>query len=81
VCIFKFFLTYRAALEEITDMSKRGAINWDVVQCLVAYNRKDKQNYQGVKVSGEKRCNPPPNNFYGVILDNDEHLTGGKRGK
>ena len=48
----------RTALEEITDMAEKGKLSWEVVQALVAYNRKGKPHFQECKVSTEKRGKP-----------------------
>jgi len=45
----------RSALEEITEMAEQGKLSWEVVQALVAYNRKDRPHFQECKVSTEKR--------------------------
>jgi len=45
----------RSALEEITEMAEQGKLSWEVVQALVAYNRKDRPHFQECKVSAEKR--------------------------
>ena len=57
----------RTALEEITGMAERGELGWDVVQVLVAHNRKDRPHYSECRVSSEKRGTPPADNVYGVI--------------
>jgi len=55
----------RTALEEVVAMAQRGQVNWEVVQALIALNRKDKPGYRTFEVSHEKRGTPPPLNFYG----------------
>ena len=55
----------RSALEEVVAMAQRGQVNWEVVQVLVALNRKDKPDFRTFEVSHEKRGTPPPINFYG----------------
>jgi HD-GYP domain-containing protein (c-di-GMP phosphodiesterase class II) len=60
----------RSALEEITLMAERGDVSWEVVQALVAQNRKGKPHFSECSVSLEKRGVPPPGNLYGVIADN-----------
>jgi HD-GYP domain-containing protein (c-di-GMP phosphodiesterase class II) len=57
----------RSALEEVVAMAQRGQVNWEVVQALVALNRKDKPDYRAFDVSREKRGTPPPINVYGKI--------------
>lgn len=59
----------RAALEEITGMAERGKLSWDVVQALVAHNRKGRPHYSECKVSKEKRGAPPPGNMYGITAE------------
>jgi hypothetical protein len=61
----------RAALEEITEQAKQGKIGWEVVQALVAYNRKDKSYYRDCAVSLEKRGVPPVDNLYGILAPED----------
>lgn len=58
----------RTALEEITDMAKKGKFSWEVVQTLVSNNRRDKPNFRECEISNEKRGTPPPDNVYGVIV-------------
>jgi HD-GYP domain-containing protein (c-di-GMP phosphodiesterase class II) len=60
----------RSALEEITLMAERGDVSWEVVQALVAQNRKGKPHFSECSVSLEKRGVPPPGNLYGVIAEN-----------
>lgn len=60
----------RSALEEITLMAERGDVSWEVVQALVAQNRKGKPHYSECSVSLEKRGVSPPGNLYGVVADN-----------
>lgn len=57
----------RSALEEITLMAERGDVSWEVVQALVAQNRKGKPHFSECSVSLEKRGVSPPGNLYGVI--------------
>ncbi len=59
----------RSALEEITLMAERGDVSWEVVQALVAQNRKGKPHFSECSVSLEKRGVPPPGNLYGVIAE------------
>ena len=62
----------RTALEEMTAMAERGELGWDVVQVLVAHNRKNKPHYSACKISTEKRGTPPSNNRYGLIQEEGE---------
>jgi hypothetical protein len=59
----------RSALEEITKMAERQEVNWDVVQALVAHNRKRKTHFTECSVSLDKRGVAPPNNVYGMLAD------------
>jgi HD-GYP domain-containing protein (c-di-GMP phosphodiesterase class II) len=61
----------RTALEEITDMARKGMLSWEVVKALVSHNRKDRPHFREVKVSDEKRGTPPANNLYGVTVERD----------
>jgi HD-GYP domain-containing protein (c-di-GMP phosphodiesterase class II) len=62
----------RAALEEITKMAEQNKIGWDVVKILIAHNRKSKPHYREMKISAEKRANPPSYNVYGIISEDDK---------
>jgi len=59
----------RTALEEITAMAEKGKLSWEIVRALVAVNRKDRPHYSECTVSLEKRGTPPPDNAYGIIVD------------
>ncbi len=59
----------RTALEEITAMAEKGKLSWEIVQALVAVNRKDRPHYSECIVSLEKRGTLPPDNVYGIIVD------------
>jgi HD-GYP domain-containing protein (c-di-GMP phosphodiesterase class II) len=59
----------RTALEEITLMAKRNEVSWDVVQALIAHNRKKKTHFTECSVSLEKRGIVPPDNVYGILAD------------
>lgn len=59
----------RTALEEITAMAEKGKLSWEIVQALVAINRKNRPHYSECTVSLEKRGTPPPDNVYGIIVD------------
>jgi HD-GYP domain-containing protein (c-di-GMP phosphodiesterase class II) len=59
----------RSALEEITVMAERNEVSWEVVQALVAHNRKKKTHFTECSVSLEKRGIIPPNNVYGILAD------------
>lgn len=66
-----FSFSNRTAIEQITDMAERGELAWDTVKALVSHNRKDKPHYSECGVSLEKRGVPPPNNTYGITVDNE----------
>jgi HD-GYP domain-containing protein (c-di-GMP phosphodiesterase class II) len=57
----------RSALEEITRMAERNEISWEVVQSLIAHNRRDKPHFTECIISLDKRGVNPPNNLYGVF--------------
>lgn len=57
----------RSALEEITAVAEQGKISWNVVQALVALNRKDQPHFMDCNVSIDKRGVPPKDNLYGVF--------------
>lgn len=61
----------RTALEEITEQARQGQIGWEVVQALVANNRKGKTHYHDCTVSLEKRGSPPVDNMYGAFVFED----------
>jgi HD-GYP domain-containing protein (c-di-GMP phosphodiesterase class II) len=57
----------RTALEHITFIAERNEVSWEVVQALVARNRKEKPHFTECIVSLDKRGIIPPNNVYGII--------------
>lgn len=57
----------RSALEEIAIMAERNEVSWEVVQVLVAHNRKGKPYFTECSLSLDKRGIIPPNNFYGIL--------------
>jgi len=61
----------RTALEEITGMAQEGKLSWEMVQCLVSHNRKDRPHFREVNISTEKRGTPPANNSHGVIVEKE----------
>ena len=65
----RFSYENRTALEEITAMAEKGKLSWEIVQALVAANRKDRPHYSECTLSLEKRGAPPPDNVYGIIVD------------
>jgi HD-GYP domain-containing protein (c-di-GMP phosphodiesterase class II) len=56
----------RTALEEICNMANRGELNWEVVNALVACNRREKTDHNSCLISREKRGVPPSDNVYGI---------------
>jgi HD-GYP domain-containing protein (c-di-GMP phosphodiesterase class II) len=61
----------RTALEEITKMAQERKFSWEVVQCLVSHNRKDRPPFRETNVSTEKRGTPPADNLYGVVVEKE----------
>lgn len=61
----------RTALEEITEMAKRGKLSWEVVQTLISQNRKDRPHFRELEISAEKRGTPPANSVYGVTVEKE----------
>ena len=59
----------RTALEVLTDMARSGKLSLEVVQALVAHNRKDRPGFRDCVVSTEKRGTPPPDNIYGTVTE------------
>jgi len=59
----------RSAIEEITVMAERKEVSWEVVQALVAHNRKRKPHFTECRVSLDKRGVTPPNNVYGIFAN------------
>ena len=57
----------RSALENITLMAERNEVSWEVVQALVAHNRKAKPHFTECSVSLDKRGTVPLNNVYGIL--------------
>lgn len=58
----------RTAIEEITMMAERNQLSWNIVKAFVALNRKSKPHFSVCNVSREKRGTPPPENKYGIII-------------
>ena len=63
----------RTALEEITRLAERNQISWEVLEALVAHNRKDKPHHGKITVSTDIRGTPPPGNAYGVSAEEENH--------
>lgn len=62
----------RTALEELTWMAQRGEISWKPVQVLVAYNRKNRNEVEAIRISMERRGTPPKQNVYGILADEEK---------
>lgn len=62
----------RTAIEEITEMAENNKIDRAVVKALVSHHRKENPHYSNCIVSTSKRGTPPPDNAYGVIMDEEE---------
>ena len=67
----RFSYDNRTALEEISVMAEKGKISWEIAQAIVAVNRKDRPHYSECSVSLDKRGTPPPDNVYGIIVDEE----------
>ena len=59
----------RTALEEITGMAKQNKIGWEVVNALIAHNRKSNPHYTEATISAERRGTSPSYNVYGMIAE------------
>lgn len=59
----------RTAIEVITEMAGRGKLSWEVVQALVACNRRGVPDFRGCAVSLEKRGPVPADDRYGIVDD------------
>lgn len=59
----------RTALEELTLKAENGEISKEIVQVLIACNRKSENSWNTCKISIDKRGTPPENNCYGIIAD------------
>ncbi len=61
----------RTACEEITKMAEENKLHWEVVQCMIALNRKERPHFAECSISNVKRGSPPPLNNYGITLKRD----------
>ncbi len=61
----------RTACEEITKMAEKNELHWEVAQCVVALNRKERPHFTECNISKEKRGTPPPSNNYGITIKRD----------
>ena len=59
----------RSALEVLSEMAEKGALNHDVVRALVGFNRKSHPCFRDCQVSQERRGVPPSENVYGVCRE------------
>ncbi|GAB4344693.1 MAG: hypothetical protein Kow0089_21420 [Desulfobulbaceae bacterium] len=59
----------RSAIEELTDMARKGEIGWEPVKVLIAYNREGRPDPLDIQVSLERRGKPPENNVYRKFAD------------
>ncbi len=65
----------RTALEVITEMAECHEIGWKVLKALIANMRKDKPNYNDVRVSKDKRGAPPPGSVYGITAPEKDYVS------
>jgi HD-GYP domain-containing protein (c-di-GMP phosphodiesterase class II) len=59
----------RTALEELTELAGKNCLNREIIQTLVALNRRNKPSSNTCVVSLERRGTPPTDNRYGVTVD------------
>jgi HD-GYP domain-containing protein (c-di-GMP phosphodiesterase class II) len=59
----------RTAIEEMTALVEAGRLDREVVQVLVAYNRRNRPDPRACELSLEKRGMPPAGNVYGLTAD------------
>jgi HD-GYP domain-containing protein (c-di-GMP phosphodiesterase class II) len=59
----------RTALEEMTLLVEEGRLNREVVQALVACNRRGKPDFRECSLSLDKRGRSPEGNVYGVTVE------------
>ena len=67
-----FIEQYRTALEELTKLAGKNYLNREIIQLLVALNRKNKPDAKTCVVSLERRGTPPAENNYGVTVADDD---------
>jgi len=58
----------RTALEELTELSGKNYVRREIIQTLVALNRRTRPSPQACVVSLERRGTPPAENHYGVTV-------------
>lgn len=61
----------RTACEEITKMAEKNELHWEIAQCMIALNRKDRPHFTECNISDEKRGINPPSNNYGITIKSD----------
>lgn len=62
----------RTALEELTELAGKNYLSAEIIQLLVALNRRNKPNAKTCIVSLERRGTPPADNHYGVTLPDSD---------
>jgi HD-GYP domain-containing protein (c-di-GMP phosphodiesterase class II) len=58
----------RTALEELTDLADSNCLRREIIQALIALNRRSRPSAQTCVVSMERRGTPPAENLYGVTV-------------
>jgi len=61
----------RTALEELTELASQGRLRREIIQSLVALNRRSRPSVATCVVSLERRGTPPADNRYGITLPDD----------
>ena len=61
----------RTTCEEIMKMAEKSKLHWEVVQCMVALDRKERPHFTECNISDEKRGTPPSSNNYGITIKRD----------
>jgi HD-GYP domain-containing protein (c-di-GMP phosphodiesterase class II) len=61
----------RTALEELTELAGKHCLSGEIIQLLVALNRRDRPRVDTCTVSLERRGTPPAENNYGVTVADD----------
>ncbi len=58
----------RTALEELTELAGKNFLRREIIQALVALNRRDRPRAETCVVSLERRGTPPADNRYGITI-------------
>jgi HD-GYP domain-containing protein (c-di-GMP phosphodiesterase class II) len=58
----------RTALEELTELAEKNYVRREIIQTLVALNRRTRPSPQACVVSLERRGTPPADNHYGITI-------------